>query len=232
MRRAHRWSSAEPAPPSAAARDEARRRMVDDQIAARGVRDPRVLAAMRAVPREAFVPGDQAAFAYEDEPLPIGDGQTISQPYVVAAMTAALALSPGDRVLEIGTGSGYAAAVLAHLAAEVYTIERIPALAEAAARRLADLGYTNVHVRQGDGTRGWPEQAPFDAIVATAGGPRVPPSLLAQLAVGGRLVMPVGPAPRMQRLVRVVKGEGGDIVEEVLEEVAFVPLIGAEGWPE
>lgn len=233
MTRPHRSSSATgPAPLSAAAQAEARWRMVDTQIAGRGVRDRAVLAAMRAVPREAFVPPDLAAFAYDDEPLPIGAGQTISQPYVVAAMTAALRLGPGDRVLEIGTGSGYAAAVLSRVAAEVFTIERLPALAEAAARRLADLGYANVRVRQGDGTRGWPEHAPFDGIVATAGGPRVPPSLLAQLAVGGRLVMPVGSLPRFQRLVRVVNVGGDEFPEETLEDVAFVPLIGAEGWPE
>jgi protein-L-isoaspartate(D-aspartate) O-methyltransferase len=210
---------------------EARDRMVEYQIAGRGVRDPAVLAAMRAVPRERFVAEGQAAFAYTDGPLPIGEGQTISQPYVVALMTEALRLTPRDRVLEIGTGSGYAAAVLAVIVAEVYTIERLPGLAESARRRLTELGYANVHVRQGDGSLGWPEHAPYDAIVVTAGGPEVPPSLLRQLAIGGRLVMPVGPTPHEQMLVRVIR-TGPDAYErESLGEVAFVPLIGAEGWP-
>jgi protein-L-isoaspartate(D-aspartate) O-methyltransferase len=208
-----------------------RARMVEDQIAGRGVLDPAVLAAMRAVPRECFVASAQADAAYDDGPLPIGEGQTISQPYVVAVMTEALRLQPGDRVLEIGTGSGYAAAVLAVVAAEVYTIERIESLAERSRARLAELGYDNVHVRYGDGSLGWPEHAPYDAIVVTAGGPEVPPSLLRQLAVGGRLVMPVGPHLRSQRLVRVVRTGESRWDREALEEVAFVPLIGAEGWP-
>jgi protein-L-isoaspartate(D-aspartate) O-methyltransferase len=205
--------------------------MVERQIAGRGIRDPAVLAAMRRIPREAFVAPGQADRAYEDRPLPIGAGQTISQPYIVAVMTEALGLRPGDRVLEIGTGSGYAAAVLAVIAAEVYTIERIESLAASAGRRLHDLGYANVHVRHGDGSLGWPEHAPYDAIVVTAGGPDVPPSLLRQLAVGGRLVMPVGPTPRSQRLVRVVRSAEDRYDREALEDVAFVPLIGAEGWP-
>jgi protein-L-isoaspartate(D-aspartate) O-methyltransferase len=209
----------------------ARDRMVEFQIARRGVRDPDVLRAMRAVPREAFVSPGQADYAYDDGPLPIGEGQTISQPYVVAAMTAALRLRPGERVLEIGTGSGYAAAVLSLIVGEVDTIERVESLATAARRRLRDLGYANVHVRHGDGSLGWPAHAPYDAIVVTAGGPDVPRSLLGQLAIGGRLVMPVGPARRWQRLVRVVR-TGADAYErEPLEEVAFVPLIGVEGWP-
>jgi protein-L-isoaspartate(D-aspartate) O-methyltransferase len=210
----------------------ARERMVATQIAARGVRDPRVLAAMRRVPREAFVAESQAGWAYEDEPLPIGEGQTISQPYIVAAMAEALRLQPADRVLEIGTGSGYAAAVLAELAAAVYTIERLPALAERARGRLARLGYDRVRVVVGDGTLGLPAQAPFDAIVATAGGPRVPTPLLEQLAVGGRLVMPVGPEPRFQALVRVTRAAPDRWDREELMDVAFVPLIGAHGWPE
>ena len=211
---------------------ERRERMVDTQIAGRGVRDSSVLRAMRQIPREAFVPAHLVRYAYEDEPLPIGEGQTISQPYVVAVMTEALRLRPRDRVLEVGTGSGYAAAVLSLIAAEVYTIERLARLAESARRRLADLGHTNVHVREGDGSLGWIEHAPYDAIVVTAGGPEVPPALLQQLAVGGRLVMPVGSTPRAQRLVRVVRAGPDRYDRESLEEVAFVPLIGAAGWPE
>jgi protein-L-isoaspartate(D-aspartate) O-methyltransferase len=212
--------------------DAARRRMVEEQLVARGIADPRVLAAMGKVPREKFVSARQAAFAYDDGPLPIGEGQTISQPYVVARMTEALALAPTDRVLEIGTGSGYAAAVLAEIAAEVYTVERIAPLAARARRHLAGLGHANVHVLTGDGTLGWPEHAPYDAIVATAGGPSVPPALLDQLAIGGRLVMPVGSMRYDQRLVRVMREASGDHRREELEAVAFVPLIGAQGWPE
>jgi protein-L-isoaspartate(D-aspartate) O-methyltransferase len=209
----------------------ARDRMVEYQIAARGVRAPAVLAAMRGVPREDFVSPSQAEVAYDDRPLPIGEGQTISQPYIVAAMTEAVRPRPGDRVLEIGTGSGYAAAVLAVIVAEVYTIERVAPLAESAHRRLRDLRYANVHVRCGDGSLGWPEHAPYDGIVVTAGGPDVPPSLLRQLAIGGRLVMPVGPSPYSQQLVRIVRTGDDRYQRETLEDVAFVPLIGAEGWP-
>jgi protein-L-isoaspartate(D-aspartate) O-methyltransferase len=205
--------------------------MVDRQIMGRGVQDPAVLATMRRVRREAFVPRHLARRAYADQPLPIGGGQTISQPYIVATMTESLRLQPGDRVLEIGTGSGYGAAVLAEIAAEVYTVERLAGLAEGARCRLGELGYTNVHVRHGDGSLGWPEHAPYDAIVVTAGGPDVPPSLLKQLAMGGRLVMPVGPSPLAQQLVRVVRTEETTYEREELGSVAFVPLIGAEGWP-
>lgn len=212
--------------------EAARRRMVEEQLAGRGIRDPLVLAAMGAVERERFVAERQAAFAYEDEPLPIGEGQTISQPYILARMLEALRLSRTDRVLEVGTGSGYGAAVLAEIVAAVYTVERIASLAAEARRRLARLGYTTVRVRTGDGTLGWPEHAPYDAIVATAGGPQVPPALLAQLAVGGRLVMPVGAHLYDQRLVRVVRVAPGDDRREELEPVAFVPLVGAQGWPE
>ena len=175
-----------------------RDRMVAEQIAARGLDDVLVLDAMRAVPREDFVPGDLAEFAYEDGPLPIGHAQTISQPYIVAVMTAAARVRPGDRVLEIGTGSGYGAAVLSKIAGEVYTVERIEALADSARDRLAALGYGNVHVRCDDGTLGWAEHAPYDAIVVTAGGPTVPRALLDQLKPGGRLVMPLGSEPRAQ----------------------------------
>ncbi|MFI5325160.1 MAG: protein-L-isoaspartate(D-aspartate) O-methyltransferase [Candidatus Rokuibacteriota bacterium] len=209
-----------------------RERMVTTQIEARGITDPLVLGAMRAVPRERFVPAALARFAYDDRPLPIGEGQTISQPYIVGVMAQAAGLKAGARVLEIGTGSGYGAAVLSRIAAEVYTVERVRALVEEARDRLAGLGYANVHVLEGDGTLGWAEHAPYDAIVVTAGGPRVPEALLSQLAAGGRLIMPVGSGARHQRLVRVTRTEAPEYRYEDLEEVAFVPLIGAEGWAE
>ena len=216
-------SSSDPASgrkdPTAAARE----RMVEEQIEARGVRDPRVLDAMRQVPRHELVPAAQRAHAYEDRPLPIGQGQTISQPYVVAAMTEALALSGGERVLEVGTGSGYQAAVLSRLAKQVYSIEIVPELARRAKADLARLGYANVEVRQGDGWRGWPEHAPFDAIVVTAAPEEVPPDLLAQLAPGGRLVIPVG--AREQQLMVLRKTPSG-ITREVLFGVRFVPMTG------
>jgi protein-L-isoaspartate(D-aspartate) O-methyltransferase len=202
---------------------EARKRMVEEQIEARGVRDPRVLDAMRQVPRHELVPASQRDRAYEDRPLPIGHGQTISQPYVVAAMTDALRLTGGERVLEIGTGSGYQAAILSKLAKEVYSIEIVPELAQRARADLARLGYANVEVRQGDGWRGWPEKAPFDAIVVTAAPEEVPPDLIAQLAVGGRLVIPVG--GREQQLMVVRKTPEG-ITREVLFGVRFVPMRG------
>jgi len=208
-----------------------RDRMVAEQIAARGLDDVLVLDAMRAVPREDFVPGDLAEFAYEDGPLPIGHAQTISQPYIVAVMTAAARVRPGDRVLEIGTGSGYGAAVLSKIAGEVYTVERIEALADSARDRLAALGYGNVHVRCDDGTLGWAEHAPYDAIVVTAGGPTVPRALLEQLKPGGRLVMPLGSEPRAQRLIRRTRTGPETYVQDDLEWVAFVPLIGEQGWP-
>lgn len=209
---------------------EEREQMVEDQIASRGIRDPRVLDAMRTVPRELFVAEFQQDQAYDDGPLSIGEGQTISQPYVVALMTEAVEPKPGGRALEVGTGSGYAAAVLATIVSEVYTIERLGGLARAAGRRLATLGYHNVHVLEGDGTLGWPEHAPYDAIIVTAGGPRVPPALLEQLAVGGRLIMPIGSAHRFQHLVRVTRTAIDRYEHEDLEDVAFVPLIGKEGW--
>jgi len=208
----------------------ARDRMVEAQIAGRGIRDPAVLSAMRTVAREDFVAPGQFHLAYADQPLPIGEKQTISQPYIVGVMTEMLRLRPHDRVLEIGTGSGYAAAVLATIASEVYTVERLQRLAEAASQRLAHLGYRNVHVRHGDGSVGWPEHAPYDAIVVTAGGPEVPPSLLEQLSVGGRLVMPVGHSTHSQELVRITRTGDDACTRERLEPVTFVPLIGVEGW--
>ena len=207
-----------------------RERMVQRQIAGRGVRSEKVLDAMRKVPRERFLPNGQAVWAYDDAPLPIGDGQTISQPYIVAYMTEALVLDGGEKVLEIGTGSGYAAAVLAEIAADVYTIERIDGLAIMARRVLDKLGYQNVHVRHGDGTLGWPEHAPFDAIVVTAGGPDVPDTLKRQLKIGGRLVMPIGKTTWFQELVRVTRITEADFDTEYLVPVRFVPLIGEEGW--
>lgn len=212
--------------------DLARRRsnMVDLQIAARGVRSANVLEAMRKVPREAFLPHETREFAYDDAPLPIAEGQTISQPYIVALMTEALGLEGNERVLEIGTGSGYAAAVLSRIAGEVYTVERVGQLAEKAATVLADLGYANVHVNHADGTLGWNRGAPYDAIVVTAGGPEVPEALKNQLRIGGRLVMPVGDDPRLQELVRVTRLSENEYKIEELLDVRFVPLVGEAGW--
>lgn len=206
--------------------------MVETQLVARGIRHPAVLRGMGSVPREWFVPEPEAPYAYEDSALPIGEAQTISQPYVVALMAEALEPRVADRVLEIGTGSGYAAAVLAEIVAEVYSVERVDGLARAAAARLAGLGYRNVHVLRGDGTRGWPEHAPYDGIVVTAGGPEVPAPLLPQLRVGRHLVVPVGPTPRSQELVRVTRRSDDEYGRESLGPVAFVPLIGEAGWPE
>jgi protein-L-isoaspartate(D-aspartate) O-methyltransferase len=208
-----------------------RRRMVETQLRARGIRHPAVLRAMETVPRERFVPALDAPDAYEDAARPIGHAQTISQPYVVALMLEAIAPEPSDRVLEIGTGSGYATAVLAEIVAEVYTIERLGELAAAARRRLAELGYRNVHVLEADGTLGWPDHAPYDGIVVTAGGPDVPAPLRSQLAVGAHLVVPVGATPRSQELVRVTRRTADEYVQESLGPVAFVPLIGEAGWP-
>lgn len=195
-----------------------------------GIRDQRVLDRIRNTPRHMFVDEALASRAYEDTALPIGKGQTISQPYIVAFMTEALHLEGGEKVLEIGTGSGYAAAVLAEIAAEVYTVERIAGLAEAATRVLEELGYDNVHVRHGDGTLGWPEEAPFDAIAVTAGGPRIPETLKQQLKAGGRLVIPVGKSSWMQQLLRVTRQANNEFATEDLIPVRFVPLIGEVGW--
>jgi len=206
----------------------ARERMVEAQLVARNITDPRVLAAMRTVPRHRFVLPNLREHAYEDRPLEIGAGQTISQPYMVAVMTQLLRLQPCDKVLEIGTGSGYQAAVLASIARSVITIERIDSIGAAAAARLNELEYTNVEVHIADGTLGWPERAPYDAIIVTAGSPSVPQALKAQLAEGGRLVCPVGPR-EMQRLVRIVRDEYG-FHEEEGTGCVFVPLIGDDGW--
>jgi protein-L-isoaspartate(D-aspartate) O-methyltransferase len=211
-------------------RDPRRKRMVARQIAARGVRSPQVLRAMRRVRREGYVPAELTELAYDDEPLPIGEGQTISQPYIVALMVEAMDLHGGERVLEIGTGSGYAAAVLAEIAGEVYTVERHEALARAARERLSRDGYDSVQVRHGDGTLGWPTAAPFDAIVVSAGGPDVPPALREQLAIGGRLVMPVGGERNSQTLKRITRLDPEEYREEDLGGVRFVPLLGAQGW--
>lgn len=210
--------------------DKRRERFVREQIEARGVRDPLVLEAVRKVPRELFVPEQIRDQAYVDSPLPIGGGQTISQPYIVALMIEALALQGGEKVLEIGAGSGYAAAVLAEIAGEVFTVERIGQLAERAAINLADAGYGNVHVRHADGTEGWADHAPFDAILVSAGGPDVPQSLLHQLKIGARMVIPVGSDLRAQELIRVTRLDEGEYEREDIADVRFVPLIGKEGW--
>ena len=212
--------------------EDLRQQMVDYQLAARGLHDQIVLDAVNKVSREEFVPTELVEFAYQDTPLPIPASQTISQPYIVALMTAALELKPSDRALEVGTGSGYAAAVLAEIASEVYTVERHKILADSARQRLQQLGYKNTFVLHGDGTLGWSEYAPFDAIVVAAGGPEVPRQLKEQLAIGGRLVIPVGTSLRSQHLIKVTRTSKNDYVEEDLGGVRFVPLIGAAGWEE
>jgi protein-L-isoaspartate(D-aspartate) O-methyltransferase len=205
--------------------DEQRRSMVTSQIEARGIRDERILRAMRDVPRERFVPPEHRAEAYSDSPLPIGFGQTISQPYVVALMIQRLELMEGDRVLEVGAGSGYAAAVMSRIVGEVLAMERIGALAQRSAVLLTELGCDNVDVRHGDGRDGWPERAPFDAVSIAAGGADVPDSLLAQLTVGGRLMMPLKRGIFGQRLVRVRREASDRFIEERLGRVHFVPLV-------
>lgn len=217
-------------PPSPPSRDFAAQRseMVEKQIRARGIADPRVLEAMRAVLRHEFVPAESLAEAYADKPLSIGEGQTISQPYMVAAMSAALELAGAERVLEIGTGCGYQAAVLAHLAAIVYTVESRSSLALAARSRLERLGYKNVHVHCGDGTLGLAGCAPFDAILVTAAAPAIPGPLIEQLGESGCLVIPVGSSD-YQKLT-LVRRDGRETVTRVLEECRFVPLIGRHGW--
>lgn len=207
-----------------------RARLVTRQVEARGVRDPLVLAAMKAVRRELFVPKELREEAYNDTPLPIGSGQTISQPYIVAFMIEALALRGGEKVLEIGAGSGYAAAVLAEIASDVFTIERIGQLAEKAAGNLKSAGCEHVHVRHADGTEGWSDAAPFDAILVSAGAPDVPKSLMRQLKIGARMVVPVGADPRSQELIRITRVADDEYEREDIADVRFVPLIGKEGW--
>jgi protein-L-isoaspartate(D-aspartate) O-methyltransferase len=209
---------------------ELRERMVERQIAARGIRDPKLLDALRQVPREEFVSPGYGREAYGDHPLPIEAGQTISQPYIVALMIEAAKIAPGDRVLEVGAGSGYAAAVISRIAAQVIAIERKPELVEVARERMQRLGYDNVSIVEGDGTRGWPDGAPYDAILAAASGSHVPQPLIDQLAPGGRLVMPVGSRAWVQQLVKLTKLSDGQTERENLGEVRFVPLIGVEGW--
>ena len=204
--------------------------MIEKQLRRRGIADAAVLAAMGSVPRHEFVPEELRARAYEDVPLPIGDGQTISQPYIVAAMTAALHLHPRERVLEIGTGCGYQAAVLSELAKEVFSVERRPELALSASERLARLGYTNVHVHCGDGTLGLPEFAPFDAILVAAAAPAVPEPLLAQLGEGGRMILPVGDTEHQE--LQLLEKCGNALRKSALEGCRFVPLVGYHGWQE
>ncbi|MCY2931749.1 MAG: protein-L-isoaspartate(D-aspartate) O-methyltransferase [Planctomycetota bacterium] len=216
-----------PSPDNLAA---ARRRMVEEQLRGRGIRDGRLLAAFYDVPREAFVPPERQHEAYEDHPLPIGEGQTVSQPYIVAMTLEALALKGPERVLDVGAGSGYQTALLARLAREVYAIERIEALSVRAGDILARLGVTNVRWRTGDGTLGWPEAAPFEAICCGAAGPDVPRAWLDQLAEGGRLVAPVG-GREVQELVLLTR-RGDRFDRRKLCDCRFVPLIGQHGWPE
>lgn len=201
-----------------------RERMVDEQIVARGVTDPLVIRAMKKVPRHLFVPEDRRSRAYGDHPLSIGQGQTISQPYIVAFMTEALQLKPDDTVLEIGAGSGYQAAVLSELVREVYTIEVIPELGIQAQKTLRKLGYDNVNVKIGDGYKGWPEKAPFDAVIVTCAPEQIPEPLVQQLKEGGRMIIPVGKAGSVQQLIRAVKKEGSLVTHEVLL-VRFVPMV-------
>jgi protein-L-isoaspartate(D-aspartate) O-methyltransferase len=207
-----------------------REAMIERQIASRGITDPKILEAFRAVPREEFLSEEYRDLAYGDHPLPIEAGQTISQPYIVALMIQAAEIKPGDKVLEVGAGSGYAAAVMSRIAGEVIAIERQGELVKIAAERMKRLGFDNVRIIEGDGTRGCPNEAPFDAILAAASGSHVPKTLIEQLADGGRIVMPVGDPSWIQKLVKVTKGPGGKLITEDLGGVRFVPLIGEEGW--
>lgn len=215
--------------PNFAAEREA---MVELQLRRRGIGDRRILDAFRSVPREAFVAEAQAALAYGDHPLPIEAGQTISQPYIVALMIQAAAIGPDDKVLEVGAGSGYAAAVIGRIAREVVAIERHGELARLASARLSRFGFDNVQVIEADGTCGWPGGAPYDAILAAASGSHVPRALVDQLGLGGRIVMPLGKPGSIQALVKVTRGAAGDLVTEDLGAVRFVPLVGEAGWDE
>jgi len=208
--------------------EKERKHMVESQLVRRGIEDKRVLDAMRQVPRHLFVPQDARGLAYSDGPLPIGQGQTISQPYIVALMTELLELTGQEKVLELVTGSGYQAAILSRLVGQVYSVERHAALAEQAERVLAQLGYDNVVISVGDGTLGWPEHSPYEAIIVTAAAPDVPQPLTDQLADGGRLVAPVG--SRWSQVLAKVKRQGETLVREHLTAVAFVPLVGKHGW--
>lgn len=203
-----------------------RQKMVEKQIIARGIRDPAVLKAMQQVPREEFVREEVQSQAYEDSPLPIEEGQTISQPYIVAWMAELAKITPSDRVLEIGTGSGYSAAVLSCIASHVYSIEWYPALATQAQQRFERLGYKNITVLTGDGAVAGESFAPFNAIVVTAGGPQIPPALLKQLAIGGRLVIPIGPIEEVQQLTRITREDQDHYTYEDKGTVRFVPLLG------
>jgi len=207
-----------------------RQSMVENQLASRGIRDPATLAAFRRVPRERFAPAERAACAYDDHPLPIGLGQTISQPYMVALMTQELRLRAGMRVLEIGTGSGYQTAILAEMGGRVYTIERLEPLLTRARHALESLGHENIQFRLGDGSLGWPEQAPFDRIIVTAGAPRVPPALQEQLADQGVLVIPVGHS--LSQELRVITRNGDRFESRDAGGCVFVPLVGKDAWPE
>lgn len=207
-----------------------RQQMVEEQLVRRYIRDERVLEAMRTIPRHRFIPEDQQHLAYIDAPLPIGNGQTISQPYIVALMTELLNLEAGDSVLEIGTGSGYQAAILSQIARQVYSVERIPELAERARLALRDTGIDNVQVITGDGTQGLAEHSPYDGIIVTAAAPELPKPLEGQLAEDGRLVLPVG--GRVGQVLEVWHRRGEELICEKMAPVAFVPLIGKHGWPE
>jgi protein-L-isoaspartate(D-aspartate) O-methyltransferase len=204
--------------------------MIERQIASRGIREPTILEAFRSVPREEFLSKDYADLAYGDHPLPIEAGQTISQPYIVALMIHAAEIKAGDNVLEVGAGSGYAAAVMSRIAGQVVAIERQRPLVKVAQERMQRLGFDNVRIVEGDGTRGWEPEAPYDSILAAASGSHVPPPWVKQLADGGRIVMPVGEPNWVQKLIKVTKGPAGKLITEDLGGVRFVPLIGEEGW--
>ena len=226
------WAGGQPGQEAAQDRDEAaRERMVSRHLAGRDIRDPSVLEAMGRVPRHLFVPPALRSRAYDDTPLPIGHGQTISQPYIVALMTQLVRPRPGDRALEVGTGSGYQAAVLARLVKEVFSVEIVEVLAREAEARLRELGYRNVTVRAGDGYGGWPERAPFDVILVTAAPDHVPPALVEQLARGGRMAIPVGPRGREQLLRVIEKDEEGRVRTREVAPVLFVPLVREPGAP-